>query len=160
MTTILKGKVALVTGGSSGIGRATTLAFAKAGSKVVVADIDTEGGNETVRMVKELDGEATFVKADVSKAAEVKALIDKVVQTYGRLDCAFNNAGIEGPTTSTVDHTEAEFDQVVSVNLKGVWLCMKYEIPPNASAGRRSHRQHFVDRWSSRLSQFRRIQCE
>ena len=123
------GKVALVTGGSSGIGRATAIAFAKAGAKVVIADVDAEGGNETVRMVKELDGEAIFIKADVSKSAEVEALIDKAVQSYGELHCAVNNAAIEGPTTLTVDHTEEEWDSVIDTNLKGVWLCMKYEIP-------------------------------
>ena len=129
MATILDGKVALVTGGSSGIGRATALAFVKAGAKVVVADVDVEGGNETVRMVKDLGGEVIFVKADVSKAAEVQALIDKAVRTYSRLDCAFNNSGIAGATASTADYPEDEWDRVIAINLKGVWLCMKYEIP-------------------------------
>ena len=135
MANNLDGKVALVTGGSSGIGRATTLAFAREGAKVVVADIDVESGNETVRMVRETGGEATFVKADVSKAAEVKALITQTVQGYGRLDCAFNNAGIAGPTASTVDYTEVEWDQVIAINLTGVWLCMKYEIPQMLKQG-------------------------
>ncbi len=92
----LEGKVALVTGGSSGIGRATALVFAREGAKVVVADVQTEGGEETVRRIRDIGGEAIFVKTDVSKAAEVMALVDSVVSIYGRLDCAFNNAGIEG----------------------------------------------------------------
>ena len=129
MTASLEDKVALVTGGSSGIGRATALAFAQAGAKVVIADVDVEGGEETQGMIKDANGEAIFVKTDVSKAAEVKAGIAKAVQTYGQLDCALNNAGIEGPTSLTADHTEEEFDQVISINLKGIWLCMKYEIP-------------------------------
>ena len=129
MAASLEGKVALVTGGSSGIGRATSLTFAREGAKVVVADVDIEGGDETVRRIRKAGGEAVFVKTDVSKHAEVNALIDKAVQTYGRLDYAFNNAGIEGPTVSTVDHTEEEWDSVIDINLKGVWLCMKYEIP-------------------------------
>ena len=129
MVSSLFGKVALVTGGSSGIGRATALTFANAGAKVVVADIGVQGGNETVRMVKEAGGEAIFVKADVSNADEVEALMDKAVESYGRLDCAFNNAGVAGATASTADYTEDEWDRVIAINLKGVWLCMKYEIP-------------------------------
>ena len=129
MATGLEGKVAVVTGGSSGIGRAAVLAFAREGAKVVVADVDVEGGKQTVRAVEEAGGKATFVKTDVSKAAEVEALIGKAVQTYGRLDCAFNNAGIEGASASIPDYTEEDFDRVISINLRAVWLCMKYEIP-------------------------------
>ena len=135
MATSLKGKVALVTGGSSGIGRATALAFAREGAKVVIADVDVEGGHETVRMVKEASGESTFVKTDVSKAAEVEALIAQTVQGYGRLDCAFNNAGIAGATASTADYTEGDWDSVIAINLKSVWLCMKYEIPQMLGQG-------------------------
>ena len=105
------------------------MAFARAGAKVVVADIDVEGSNETVRMVKELDGEAIFVKTDVSKAVEIQALIGEAIQTYGRLDCAFNNAGVSAVPASTADYIEEEWDRVIATNLKGVWLCMKYEIP-------------------------------
>jgi NAD(P)-dependent dehydrogenase (short-subunit alcohol dehydrogenase family) len=130
MTGRLEGKVALVTGGGSGIGRASALAFAKEGAKVVIADIDVAGGEETVKMVKEASGEAIFVKADVAKATEVEGLINKVIKTYGRLDCAFNNAGIGGtPGVYTADYTEENWDLVLNINLKGVWLCMKYEIP-------------------------------
>jgi NAD(P)-dependent dehydrogenase (short-subunit alcohol dehydrogenase family) len=129
MTGRLYGKVALVTGGSSGIGRASALAFAREGSTVIVADVNAEGGEETVHLIKEADGEAIFVRADVSQAAEVEALIDKTVESYGRLDCAFNNAGIGGAElTPTADYPEDIWDQVISINLKGVWLCMKYEI--------------------------------
>ena len=125
----LQGKVALVTGGGSGIGRASALAFAREGAKVVISDIVVAGGEETVRMVKATGGEATFVKADVSKAAEVEALMKKVVETYGRLDCAFNNAGIEGEIKPTAECSEENWDRTLAVNLKGVWLCMKYEVP-------------------------------
>jgi NAD(P)-dependent dehydrogenase (short-subunit alcohol dehydrogenase family) len=132
---LLDGKVALVTGAGSGIGRATALTFAREGAKVVVADIIAEGGEETVRMVKAAGGEALFVKTDVSKAAEVEALITKVVQTYGRLDCAFNNAGIEGVFVSTAECSEENWDRTLAINLKGVWLCMKYEIPQMLKQG-------------------------
>src|SRR3989475_7917062 len=125
----LQGKVALVGGGGSGIGRASALTFAREGAKVVISDIVVAGGEETVRMVKAAGGEATFVKADVSKAAEVEALMKKVLETYGRLDCAFNNAGIEGELQQTTECSEQNWDRTLAVNLKGVWLCMKYEIP-------------------------------
>src|SRR5262245_10497250 len=125
----LQGKVALVTGAGSGIGRAATMAFAREGARVIVSDIVVPGGEETVQMVKAAGGEASFVKADASKAAEVEALVSAVEKTYGRLDCAFNNAGIEGEITQTVECREENWDRVIAINLKGVWLCMKYEIP-------------------------------
>ena len=131
----LQGKVALVTGGGSGIGRASALAFAREGAKVVISDIAVAGGEETVRMVKAVGGEATFVKADVSKAAEVETLMKKVLETYGRLDCAFNNAGIEGGLQQTTECIEQNWDRTLAVNLKGVWLCMKYEIPAMLKQG-------------------------
>ncbi len=124
----LKGKVALVTGGGSGIGRATAFAFAREGARVAVADYVPEGGERTVKEITAGGGEAIFINADVSKTAQVEAMIDKVVQTWGRLDCAFNNAGIEGRAASVVDCTEENFDRIIAINLKGVWLCMKYEI--------------------------------
>jgi NAD(P)-dependent dehydrogenase (short-subunit alcohol dehydrogenase family) len=129
------GKVALITGAGSGIGRATALAFAKEGAKVVVADIVVAGGEETVRMIKGAGGEAIFVKTDVTRAAEVEALVKKTVEIYGRLDCAFNNAGIEGEMAPTADCTEENWDRVVNIDLKGVWLCMKYEIPQMLQQG-------------------------
>ena len=125
----LIGKVALVTGASSGIGRASALAFSREGAKVAVADVSVEGGEETVSLVKKAGGDALFVKMDVAKAAEVEALVARVVQAYGRLDCAFNNAGIEGGAGNTQNYPEDEWDRTININLKGVWLCMKYEIP-------------------------------
>jgi NAD(P)-dependent dehydrogenase (short-subunit alcohol dehydrogenase family) len=131
----LEGKVALVTGGSSGIGRASALAFAREGAKVIVADRVVEGGEETVGMIKKAGGEAIFVKVDVSKAAEVEALINQAVETYDRLDCAYNNAGIEGRMAQTAECSEENWDRTLSINLKGVWLCMKYEIPQMLKQG-------------------------
>ncbi|MBM3131967.1 MAG: SDR family oxidoreductase [Chloroflexi bacterium] len=124
----VKGKVALVTGAGSGIGRATALLFAQEGAKVVVVDIVPEGGKETVNMIKKAGGEALFVQVDISRADQVQAMIKKAVDTYGRLDCAANNAGIEAQPAPTADCTEADFDRTVAVNLKGTFLCMKYEI--------------------------------
>lgn len=129
MAGLVQGKIALVTGGGSGIGRATSLALAKEGAKVAVSDVVVAGGEETVRLIQAAGGEALFIKADVTQVAEVEALINKVVETYGRLDCAFNNAGIEGTMTSTTECSEENFDRTIAVNLKGVWLCMKHEIP-------------------------------
>jgi len=129
MAGLVTGKVALVTGSSSGIGRASALAFAREGAQVVVSDVSVAGGEETVRLIQQAAGEAVFVKADVSQPAEVEALIAKTVETYGRLDCAHNNAGIAGRTARVADDTEENWDQILAINLKGVWLCMKYEIP-------------------------------
>lgn len=123
------GKVALVTGASSGIGRAAALAFAREGAKVVAADVSVEGGEETISMIKKTGGEAIFVKTNVANAAEVEALVNAAVSTYGRLDCAYNNAGISGKSQTIVDTTEENWDRIISINLTGVWLCMKYEIP-------------------------------
>jgi len=124
----LAGKIALVTGGSSGIGRATAQIFAREGATVVVADVLVDGGEETVRLIKAAGGEALFVKTDVSQPVEVDALVKRTVETYGRLDYAFNNAGIEGALQPTGDYDAAVWDRVMSINLRGVWLCMKSEI--------------------------------
>jgi len=129
------GKVALVTGAGSGIGQASAMAFAREGAKVVVADIVVEGGEGTVRMIKKAGGEAIFVKVDVSQAAAVEAMVNKTVENYGRLDYAHNNAGIEGAMSSIVDCTEETWDNTININLKGVWLCMKYEIPQMLKQG-------------------------
>ena len=128
MTGQLDGKVVLITGAGSGIGRASALTFAREGAKVMVADLIAEGGEETVQLVKNADGEASFVKVDVSNAADVEAMVNKVVEVYGRIDCAHNNAGIEGQLASTHEYAEEMFDKVIAINLTGVWLCMKYEI--------------------------------
>ncbi|BAZ22178.1 short chain dehydrogenase [Kalymmatonema gypsitolerans NIES-4073] len=121
-------KVTLVTGGSSGIGRATAIAFAREGASVVVASRREDEGKETVRMITDADGEATFIQTDVTNSAEIQKLIDKTVDIYGRLDCAFNNAGTEGVFAPMTELTEEIWDQTIAVNLKAVWLCMKYEI--------------------------------
>jgi NAD(P)-dependent dehydrogenase (short-subunit alcohol dehydrogenase family) len=129
VTAQFAGKVVLVTGGGSGIGRASALAFAKKGAKVVIADVAVEGGQDTLYMIKDINGEAIFVETDISKAIEVKTLVKRTIDTYGALNYAFNNAGIEGKSSSTVACTEENWDRVIDINLKGVWLCMKYQIP-------------------------------
>ena len=129
MTDVFKDKVALVTGGSSGIGRATSLAFARQGARVAIADREPTGAAETARMIEEIGGTAAVFELDVTKADNVASVIDRIVQTYGRLDCAFNNAGVGGEVAKTADYREEEWDRIIDVNLKGVWLCMKYEIP-------------------------------
>src|SRR5271154_5039529 len=128
MTRELEGKTALVTGGTSGIGRDTAVLFAKAGAKVVVAGRREVEGNESVELVRAAGGEALFVKTDVSKASEVESLVKKTVEKFGRLDVAFNNAGIEGKWVPIVSQSEEDWDRTIDINLKGVWLCLKYEI--------------------------------
>ena len=125
----LDGKIALITGAGSGIGRASALTFAREGAKVAVADKQVDGGQETVRMVEAAGGTASFIEVDVSDATSVKAMVNATVETYGRIDCAYNNAGIEGQVAPTDSYADNMFDKVIAVNLTGVWLCMKYEIP-------------------------------
>lgn len=128
MEKIFEGKVALVTGASFGIGRATAVAFAKRGAKVVVADWIEDKENETMRLIKDAGGEAMFIQCDVSKSDDVRSMVAKAVAHFGRLDYAFNNAGIEGATANTHECTQANWDKTISINLEGVWLCMKNEI--------------------------------
>lgn len=135
MTRQLQDKVTIITGAGSGIGRQSALIFAGKGAKVVVADIVEDGGRETVELIRKAGGEASFVKTDVSSAASVEAMVAHAIRTYGRLDCAFNNAGIEGESSSTVKCTEETWEKTIAVDLKGVWLCLKYEIPKMIEAG-------------------------
>ncbi|WP_236199680.1 SDR family oxidoreductase [Pseudomonas pseudonitroreducens] len=129
MSQLLSGQVALVTGAGNGIGRATAQAFAQQGVKVVVSDVDAKGGEATVELIRAAGGEATFIRCDVTRDAEVKALVAGTVAAYGRLDYAFNNAGIEIEKGKLADGAESEFDAIMGVNVKGVWLCMKHQIP-------------------------------
>jgi len=136
MTGQFKSKVALVTGGNSGIGRAIAVAFAKEGAKVIVAARRVPEGEKTVAMIEEQGGAARFVPTDVSNVAEVKAMVTACITEYGRLDYAVNNAGIGGtPTIPAAEYEEAVWDRVMDINLKGVWLCMKYEIPEMLKRG-------------------------
>ena len=133
----LDGKTALVTGGGSGIGRAASLAYAREGARVVVADVNVEGGEETVLRIKEAGGDAILVHADVSKPEDTQAMVAQAVEAFGSLDCAFNNAGISGGRERrlTADYLEEDWDRVIGINLKGVWLCMKAEIPQMVKQG-------------------------
>jgi NAD(P)-dependent dehydrogenase (short-subunit alcohol dehydrogenase family) len=123
------GKVALVTGGANGIGRATALAFAKSGAKVVVVDRDRAGGEATAGIIRQQGGAALFVAADVTKSADVQAYVKAALDTYGRIDCFHNNAGIEGTWQHTAEYDEAMFDQVIAVNVKGVFLGLRHVLP-------------------------------
>jgi NAD(P)-dependent dehydrogenase (short-subunit alcohol dehydrogenase family) len=134
MENLLEGKVALVTGGAMGIGKTTAQIFAREGARIAVVDIATEKGEETVRLIKEAGGDALFIKCDVTNSKDVGAMVKKIVDTYGRLDCAFNNAGIAIPGT-TAECSEEDWDRVLGVNLKGVWLCMKCEISQMLTQG-------------------------
>lgn len=124
----LQGKVAVITGGTSGIGRDTAVLFAQHGAKVVVAGRREKEGNECVAEIRAAGGEGMFVKTDVAKAADVQAMVQKTVEKFGRLDVAFNNAGIEGNWVPIVEQSEEDWDRVIDINVKGVWLCLKYEV--------------------------------
>lgn len=123
------GRSVIVTGGGAGMGRAACLAFAREGAQVTVADVDVASGEETARLIQQAGGVVQFVRTDVSRAEEVEALITAAVAVYGRLDCAFNNAGIHIERGPLTELTEEQWDRIIGVNLKGVFLCMKYEIP-------------------------------
>jgi NAD(P)-dependent dehydrogenase (short-subunit alcohol dehydrogenase family) len=125
---MVENKVVLVTGGSLGIGRAAALAFAREGAHVVVADIRDKDGAETIHLVETAAGDAAYVHCDVARSDEVNALIGRTVDLYGRLDCAFNNAGFEGDFAPTAECSEENFDRTIAINLKGVWLCMRAEM--------------------------------
>jgi NAD(P)-dependent dehydrogenase (short-subunit alcohol dehydrogenase family) len=123
------GKVAFVTGAANGIGRAAALAFAREGASVVVADVAEQGNQETARRIEAAGGWALAVRCDVTRAEDVKAALDKTIETFKRLDAAFNNAGVEHAPTPTADLTEEEWERIIRIDLSGVFLCMKYEIP-------------------------------
>jgi NAD(P)-dependent dehydrogenase (short-subunit alcohol dehydrogenase family) len=131
----LEGKTAIVTGAASGIGRATAERLSDAGANVAVVDIDADGGSETVDRITADGGTAEFIEADVSDEAEVEAMVESVVDTFGSLDVAHNNAGIEGDNEATIEQTVSNWDRVVDTNMKGVWLCMKHEIPEMVEDG-------------------------
>jgi NAD(P)-dependent dehydrogenase (short-subunit alcohol dehydrogenase family) len=140
MTGMLGGKVALVTGGGNGIGREAALAFAREGAHVAVADYEADSASETVALINGAGGQAISLSGDVTVAARVQAMLDGVIAAYGRLDCAFNNAGIaphqvDAGGLKTDEWPEASFDRMIEVNLKSVWLCMKHEIPLLRAAG-------------------------
>ena len=151
----LKEKVALITGGGSGIGRASCCLFAEHGARVVVADFVAEGGEQTVRDISAAGGQASFVRADVSKSADVQAMIRHTVQTYGRVDILFNNAGIEGPSAKLANYDEDAWERVIAIDLTSVYLGMKYVIPPHATAGRRRDPEHRLGGRHGRLSRQR-----
>ncbi|NQT48585.1 MAG: glucose 1-dehydrogenase [Chloroflexi bacterium] len=125
----LDGKVALITGAASGIGRATAVLFAREGARVAVADLIPTGGQETVKIIKDAGGEAMFIQADVSRAAEAEKMVKTAVDTYGRIDILHNNAGIQGPFFPTADLPEEDWDKVINTDLKSAFLCSKYAIP-------------------------------
>ena len=140
MAGMLDGKSTLITGGGGGIGRATALTFAREGARIAVADLTAEAARETVALVNAAGGQAISLSGDMSRDADVRAMIEAVVGAYGRLDCAFNNAGIAGwqvdaAGKKTAEWSEEAFDRMIAVNLKGVWLCMRHELPQMQAQG-------------------------
>lgn len=129
MNKVYDGKVSFITGGGSGIGRATALAFAREGARVVVTDLSEGGLKQTVHLIEEAGGRVLALQCDVTKADEIRSALEKTVETFGRLDVAFNNAGVEYETKLASDITEDEWDKIMNVDLRGVFLCMKYQIP-------------------------------
>lgn len=132
----MAGKVAVVTGGAAGIGRASATALARAGASVVIGDIDSVGAEETVSLIRDAGGDASFVRTDVTKSDDVHGMVHEAVEQYGGLDYAFNNAGFVGSSAGIVDTTEEEWQQAVALNLTSVWLCMKHEIPEMHKRGK------------------------
>src|SRR5262245_50400905 len=129
MSQLMTEKVVVITGGASGIGRATALAFARQGARVVIGDIDAKGAENTVAMIRDQGGEATCICADVTKSADVQRMVQHAVDQFGGLDYAFNNAGFVGSTAGVVETSEEDWQHTLATNLTSVWLCMKYEIP-------------------------------
>ena len=129
MTGSFKGKVAFVTGTANGIGRAAALAFAREGASVVIADVAEKGNQETAGLIEEAGGRVLAVRCDVSRAEDIKAALENAVEAFGRLDFAFNNAGIEQPVKPAADLTQQEWDRIIEIDLRGVFLCMQQEIP-------------------------------
>lgn len=135
MANVLEGQVAIVTGAASGIGRASALLYARECANVMVADIDEDGGQETVRMIKEAGGQAVFTSIEVSRPEDCRELVARTIEVFGRLDVACNNAGIGGEQNLTADYSEAGWQKVIGINLSGVFYCMKYEIPAMLQMG-------------------------
>ena len=132
---ILENKVALVTGGTSGIGKATAIAFGNAGAKVVFSGRREEEGENTANSMRQSGAECLFVRSDVSSESDIKALIQKTVESYGRMDCAFNNAGIDSPTKPLHEQSIEDFDKLMAINVRGLFLCMKFEIQQMLTQG-------------------------
>ena len=135
MTGIMEGKVVIITGAASGIGRATAQIYAREGARVIIADVNERGGEETLSMINKQGHQGLFVRTDMTVETDVKTLVDRAMNAHGRLDAAFNNAGIEGMQASSADMPANEFDKIIAVNLKGVYLCMKYQIPAMLKGG-------------------------